>query len=570
MVSGMLSVDILQRWFWVAAFALLALMGALQTLSVRQESQTFDEGVHLAAGYSYWKTGDFRLNPEHPPLGKLLNALPLLFLNPDLPVGHPAWETAEGVRFGGEFLYRNRISADTMLFAARMVTVVFTMFLGVALAWWTKKRFGAPAAILAVWFFAFDPNVIAHGRYVTSDLFVTFFSFLACATFGDYLLEAKKRDLWVAGISAGLALASKFSAVFLLPVFALLFWLRRRENPVWVKALGVPQTAAVMLIASSLVVTFTYSLSAKRSAIRAQSGATQTQPWNPNTLHGKVASFLHDRFRLPVWSYPAALSMVADHDTTGHPSYLFGRRSQRGWWYYFPLAFLVKAPVALLVAILAFLALFAWRRERPLPFAYWIAIVPILVYGWFTVGSRINIGIRHLLPVFPFLFTLLGAGLTRWAWRGRTIAIPLLAMMLAVESLAIYPDYLAFFNFICGGPANGPKYLVDSNIDWGQDVIKLKRHLERLGVKTFWTCYFGSAELEYYGLEALSLPPQRELGDTSKFDGVIAISVTPLQGVYVPPEDFAWLRERTPDARIGYSIYVYDLRKNKDSTPATK
>jgi len=142
--------------------------------------------------------------------------------------------------------------------------------------------------------------------------------------------------------------------------------------------------------------------------------------------------------------------------------------------------------------------------------------------------------------------------------------------MLAAESLAIYPHYLAFFHFICGGPANGPKYLVDSNIDWGQDVIKLKRHLDQRGVKTFWICYFGSAELEYYGLEALSLPPERELGDTSKFDGVIAMSVTPLQGVYVPPEDFAWLRKRTPDAKVGYSIYVYDLRKLKDSTPATK
>jgi len=564
------SVNIPQRWFWGGVLALLALMGALQALSVRQESQTFDEGAHLAAGYSYWKTGDFRLNPEHPPLGKLLNAIPLLFLNPDLPLNHPAWEAADGVRFGREFLYHNRIPADTMLFAARMVTVACTLFLGVALAWWTRKRFGAPAAILAVWFFAFDPNVIAHGRYVTSDLFVTFFSFLACIFFGEYLLDARKRDRWVAGVAAGLALASKFSAVFLLPVFALLFWLRHREDPAHVKTSEAAQTAAAVLIASSLVVALTYSVPAKRRPGHAMNRVTHTQPWNPNTLHGKVLSFLNDRFRLPPWSYPAALGLVADHDTTGHPSYLFGRRSQRGWWYYFPLAFLVKAPAALLLALLAFLVLFALRRERPLPFAYWVAIIPILVYGWFTIGSRINIGIRHLLPVFPFLFALLGAGLTRWSWRGRAIAIPLLTTMLAAESLAIYPHYLAFFHFICGGPANGPKYLVDSNIDWGQDVIKLKRHLDQRGVKTFWVCYFGSAELEYYGLEALSLPPERELGDTSKFDGVIAMSVTPLQGVYVPPEDFAWLRKRTPDAKVGYSIYVYDLRKLKDSTPATK
>jgi len=165
---------------------------------------------------------------------------------------------------------------------------------------------------------------------------------------------------------------------------------------------------------------------------------------------------------------------------------------------------------------------------------------------------------------------LVAVGLTRFSWAARRVAVGALLALLAVESLSIYPTYLAFFNWVSGGPANGRHWLVDSNLDWGQDLIRLKRYLDRNGIRELALCYFGTAPVDYYGIPDSIAPTTSQVGNPPRFDGIVAVSVTPLQGVYVPPDDFAWLRDREPAARIGYSIHVYDFRKNKDSRPATK
>src|SRR5713226_9420209 len=181
-----------QRWFWPVALLLLGIMGVTQVLSVREEAQTFDEGFDLAAGYSYWKTGEFRINTEHPPAGKWIDAAPLLFFKPKLPIEHPSWKQRDNAAFGREFLYHNTVPADTMLFAGRMMSVAATLSFGLVLALWTKREFGALAAALALLFFSFDPNVIAHGRYITSDIFVTVFSFLSCISWARFLVARRK------------------------------------------------------------------------------------------------------------------------------------------------------------------------------------------------------------------------------------------------------------------------------------------------------------------------------------------------------------------------------------------
>ena len=131
----------MHRYFWPLALLLLAIMGTVQVTSVLQETQTWDEGIHLAAGYSYLKRGDYRMNPEHPPLGKILSALPLLFLKPALPIEHPSWRDVDEIAFGSEFLYSNRVPADTMLFLGRSVTIALSLLLGISIAIWTRRQF---------------------------------------------------------------------------------------------------------------------------------------------------------------------------------------------------------------------------------------------------------------------------------------------------------------------------------------------------------------------------------------------------------------------------------------------
>jgi hypothetical protein len=174
--------------------------------------------------------------------------------------------------------------------------------------------------------------------------------------------------------------------------------------------------------------------------------------------------------------------------------------------------------------------------------------------------SAINIGMRHILPIYPFLYLavavlLTQAGVGRWA---RT-AMLLLAALEIAECAWIAPNYLAFFNALSGGPGNGPRYLVDSNLDWGQDVKKLKKWLAAHGTDTARIWYFGNAAMDYYGIRAEAFPDPLDEKGWNAIRGYAVASVTVLHGVYVPLNLVAPLRLRDPVAKIGWSLYVYDF-----------
>src|SRR5258708_1905720 len=206
-------------------------MAAAQVASMRQESQIYDEATHLAAGYSYLTTGDYRLNPEHPPLSKMLAAVPLLFLKPHLPVEDASWKNGDALYLGAIFLYLNRVDAETMLFSARGVTILFAVGLGLLIAVWTRRHFGASAALLAVFLYALDPNITAHGHYVTNDLLIAACVFLASIAWGRYLAGRRVRDLLWAGFAVGLAASTKFTGLVLFPVFVVLYAIKWRLEP---------------------------------------------------------------------------------------------------------------------------------------------------------------------------------------------------------------------------------------------------------------------------------------------------------------------------------------------------
>lgn len=553
------------RLFWPAAAALLAVQAAAQYRSARMESQTWDEGIHLAAGYSYWKTGVLRMNAEHPPLSKWLQTAPLLWLGPSLPLEHPSWAAGDSLAFGHEFLYRNRVPADTLLLAGRTVTMALTALLGLALAWWTRRRFGALAALIALALYALDPNITAHGRYVTTDLPLTLTVFAACLAWVWHLESGRKRALAAAAALAGLAAGCKFSGLFVPAAFGVLslaYWSARRPARFWRR---LPASFAAVFLGGYLVLAALYWPEFRR--FFPMTRTQRTALGLPALRHavdqssplGVAIATVGPKLGLVANSFWSGLGDFAAHNRAGHESYLLGRRSTHGWWYYLPAAFVVKTPVAALAALLIALAL---ARRASLGWNIWLLLLPPATYVALAVHSHINLGLRHLLPVYPFLYVLAGAVLARaLEQRWRLALLPGLALALAFEWGAIYPHYLAFFNFAAGGPEQGPSYLVDSNIDWGQDVLHLKRWMEANGVRRVCPCYFGNAELAYYGIEEGSLPHTSDDPAIQAFDCVAAVSATPLMGVYVGWDAFRWLREKEPTARIGYSIYVYDLRR---------
>lgn len=552
--------------FALAVAALLAAMGGAQVASMLQETQTWDEAIHIAAGYSYLKTGDFRINQEHPPLFKLLSAVPLLSLDITLPSDARVQAAQDWARYGDLFLYWNSATASTILYRARMASVVATLALGLGLALWTRRRFGRGAALAALALYALDPNLIAHGRYVTSDIWAAAGLLAAVAAWAHWLETKRRRDLALAGVAIGFALATKFSMAFLPLPLAILYWFRR-----WQEGRGrlslrhfVVSAAAAGAIAAGVV-----ALSYGPASVRCFSGPKLQQVVDRSTWVGESMAQVGTRLGLPAHPYLVGLAEVAKHNRAGHQTYLMGELSKTGWWYYFPVVFAVKTPagtLALLAVVLAAgVAALARRRgwkPQSVPFEWAVLTAPPLIYFGLSMMSHINLGVRHLLPVYPFLFAGLAAAAAKADWRRLALAGAIVTV--AVESVAIYPHYLAFFNAPSGGPANGPKILVDSNIDWGQDVKHLRRYMDRHGIGRLCIAYFGRTDLFTYGItDFVEAPATWEKAKRESADCVAAISVTLLYGGYSFEESYQWLREREPMAKVGRSIYLYDLRKTK-------
>jgi len=546
----------IRSFFWPAVAAILAIVGTLEVRSARGETQTWDEGIHISAGYSYWKLGDFSWNVEHPPLVKLASTLPLVLMGLTAEPNGADGKRKDQVRYGVDFLYKNRRDADSILFAARSANILLTLLFAAAVAWWTRRRYGPAAGLAAAALCAFDPNLIAHGRYVTTDFPVTAFFFFACVLWVEYLEQGTWRRLLTAAAAIGLAL---------LPSLVLLYaacWIRRpKEFPVRRAALAAVTVAATVGLMVA-VVYWPETVRCWRTKVPQMS--TLAVRGNPT---GEILYYLGRKLHLPAHAFLFGLNAVADHNAGGHSSYLLGLRSETGWWYYFPVVFAVKSTMAALgaAALLFAAALWqAWKREWISPMTLGLALPPLL-YFVFSMTSGINIGMRHILPIYPFLYVGAAAWLaTRANWRPGIYVLGILVALQMGECARITPDYLAFFNELAGGPGRGPQYLVDSNIDWGQDVKKLGLWLDAHGGKRrARVFYFGNAQMRYYGIDEMGYPEPLDQKGWDAIDEYCVASVTPLNGVYVPLNSLAPLRMREPVAKIGWSMYVYDLHKPK-------
>jgi hypothetical protein len=254
---------------------------------------------------------------------------------------------------------------------------------------------------------------------------------------------------------------------------------------------------------------------------------------------------------------------------SGRLAFFLGEYSYLGWWNYFIVTFLIKTPIGSLIVIAASLAFYRVGTRLSRSEAI-LLLVPVLLIFVATSQAKVNIGVRHILPVYPFLFVLASRLATirlhrRWLAHC-LIGIPVL--WTAISSLRVAPHQLAYFNEFVGGPAQGYRYLSDSNLDWGQDLKGLKAYMERENLPMIYLSYFGTAPPAYYGIRyqyvpgawPLEWPPPADKVPATAARKILAISVYNLQDVstaYYPL--FRWLWARKPIAKIGYSIFCYDL-----------
>jgi hypothetical protein len=535
----------------LGAIVLLFLFFAQGIFFIRANSQTVDEAAHLGAGYSYLTTGDFRLDSEHPPLIKELQALPLfLFYRVPFDPEPQSWHGGDSFTIGHDLLYKSPLSADRILTSARVVTLLIGGCLLVAIGVWGYRLWGRGAALLAMSMACFDPNLLAHSSLVTTDVGVTLFIFLAVYLLWDYVRSPTWARLTATAICTGMALVSKFSGLLLVPILlviaALLLIGRGRPVLLPLKKSSKAYGNKVLESAGALVLILIF--------------AFLTIP----------PAYFFQGFE----TWLSGLQLLLDIMEEGRAAFFLGKYSHEGWWNYFLTVFLIKTPICTIALVFASLALYKagsvlrWRGAVFL-------LTPVILFFAVTTQSKLAIGVRHILPVYPFLFVL-ASRLATAQFRRRWLA-PLLVsasvVVMAISSVRSAPHQLAYFNEILGGPDRGHYYLSDSNLDWGQDLKGLKAYMEKERVPTIYLSYFGTAPPDYYGIRyqyvagkgALDWPPPSNKVPADAARKILAISVYNLQDVSRPNDSlFRWLWVRRPIAKIGYSIFIYDLTNDPE------
>ncbi len=628
------------RRFNPLLFAVLALVFFQSVLIMQKDSPTYDESNHIACGYSYLTTGDFRMSLAQPPLARVLMALPLLAIRPNLNLDTESWRKADDWTFAREFMFHSGNDADSILFWARFPSVLLCLLLGFFVFKWSRELYGPRAAWFSLVLYAFSPDILAHGRLATTEMALASFSFISAYYFWRLLEAPGRRIALLSALFLGLGLSSKYSGLIFVISFlliAVVWGLRKRSHAapsdgafpsgraassggatpsdrgrVWT---GRDARKLKLLLGYCVVILVVGGLIALMS-----SGLTMKPVLDYPAVQGKIAKFgeggvfVFGNPRLSAMAQSLAATVPLPryvvgtlfnhfHFKRGHLAYLRGEWKLGGWWYYFPITLLVKEPLPLflLMGLAVYLGV---RRRRPLSSAELVLIcIPVVTLLWSMAFVRLNIGFRHLLFILPFFYVLLGSVVARQDSRPASESAPepapehagvesqgvsspdetshardwlkprfLLSLLLlawfCLESAVVSPHHLAYFNELAGGPKGGVNWLVDSNLDWGQDLKRLRDYAERNHVESLRLLYFGTADPAYYGLNyaPLTLADFQNLQDSETslqyFGEKWAMSVTSYASLlkYAP-----WLKkiQGREDARVGFSIFVFSPEKLK-------
>ena len=576
----------------IIAVILLGIMFLTAVFSMKGDSLTFDELAHISAGYSYLAKQDYRLNPEHPPLIKDIPALPLLFLDLNFPDTGPNWLQKEAapawwVQFdlGNEFLYHSGNNPREIIFWSRFAMICFLIILGWLLFWWTKKIANNTVAVGVLTLFAFSPTFLAHGRLANTDVGAVFGGLLAIIFWLRFLQNPSWKNTLLAGLTFGVAMLFKFSLVLLIPffavitvIYALLF------SKSLVSYLGKSLLAG--LAGFILVIWPVYQFHIWYYPAEQQLRDTIADiSSHPVPILKDLVLWMtgQEPLRAPA-QYLRGLLMASQRTMWGNTTYFLGQISAGSWRYYFPLLYLLKIPAAFHLLTLSALAAFSatlWKikkQKKILNYSrqyFWIItlFLWIAVYWTSAIAGNLNIGIRHLLPVFPFIYILAvfgvyqGFKLVKTPIKRRILAsfFLLLFFCYAVSSLFAFPHYLSYYNVFGGGIKNGYKIAVDSNYDWGQDFYRLLTFVEKEKIEKIYLDYFGGEDPVFWlGEKYIKLNP-KEIKEPPH--GWLAVSLNQLMGGIAEPTTgfdqetgyYSWLKNQTPAAKAGHSIFIYYL-----------
>lgn len=504
----------------IAALIAIPLLRIIATYAVF--SQTSDEPFHVAAGLEWLTTGTYDRDVEHPPLARIAFGIDAALHGAKLGSG-------DIVGIGNALLWRNGRYVRNLA-AARAGNLPFFLLALVMVGVWTRRLFGDAAALIALALFGALPPILGHAGLATTDMAVTAMTLTALYLFARWLEVPSWRNAMLLAVACGLGLLAKFSFVIFFPVaaitMAIVHLLVHRDR---VPIVRIAQIAAGALLAFVMVwAAYKFSTGVLNVGMR--------PAWQ------RVAI----QYRIPAPQFFAGLHYVHRHSTAGNWAYFFGEYRLHGWWYYFPAVIFFKTPLAFLAAAaIGILRMVRSRRAE----AIGVAIAPLAILVP-AMTSGINIGVRHVLPIFPFLAICAAYGVIALWGRSRAAVIVLLGWYFVATALA-HPDYMSYFNEAAAG--HPERIVADSNLDWGQDLLRLGDAVRRERIDHLYVAYFGTAEWQRFVPQGQQLPPRTPV------HGWIAISENELLFPWQTGDQapYAWLRAYQPVRRIGKSIWLY-------------
>lgn len=591
----------LEKNYKIIILLILSFMTIVSILNADNDALIYDEDAHIPAGYSYLTQHDIRLNPEHPPLLKDLAALPLLFIQPKLDTTQDFWikDDADASQWnaGKSFLFGSGNNPDQIIFWSRLPIVLLSLLLGLFIFKWTRELAGIIAGLFALTLYAFDPNILGHNHFVTTDLGIAAFIVFSLYYFLRFIKEPSAKNIWLAGLFLGLVQLVKFSSVLLFPVFGLLIIIyplvkisRDKNN---LKSLGEYLWKGASVFIISILLVWVAYFANSYAMPQAKLGEILDHYMKPTDM--RALTIQTRKLILGINKYPAlepladyvfGVARVFQRVGGGNVTYFMGEVSTKGFLSYFPIIFLIKEPLPILFFLLFSLiiglsgiakSVITETRKVFNNFIYYLRtniaefsmLIFIFIYSITSITGRLNIGLRHLFPILPFIYMLTAIGIFRFIKRQHNhtkqfshIIILLFAIFLIIETIFSYPFYMSYFNRLAGGPKQGYQLATDSNADWGQDLKRLKiflnAHPEIVKIKID---YFGMADLDYYinGRYEKWWASKRPLEP-----GWYAISTLFLQeGTYdqrkTDDQSYRWLQNKKPTYQVGTSILIYYL-----------
>ncbi|MBI4158263.1 MAG: glycosyltransferase family 39 protein [Candidatus Yanofskybacteria bacterium] len=607
----------------------------LAITSLWDDSFIVDEIPHVGAGYSYVTKGDFRLNPEHPPLAKDLAGLVLSLLSIDQSVFSTQYWTTDingQWNFGRTLIYNPANNVDAITRTAKTTMLIFFVLSAILIYRWTRERYGSTgspqagerAALIAILLFSFSPTVLAHSRFVTTDMPALFGILLGTYFFIKYLQRPSRGTFWLAVLAFGIAQLTKFSVVLLAPLFILMIiaWCMvnsfsfRKSAILFIHSLVLMATGIILIVWPIYALhTMNYPAEKQRTDTEFHLGSYGNRLFADPVVWASNKPIIR-----PLAYYTTGILMVNQRSIGGNMTFFLGEVRNYAWKHYFPVVYAIKEPLAFWgLVIIALLALSLKVKNYPAPnfsadrhsekrrvwyevsFYYqslrsWVKtyfvefsmLLWLAIYWYLSIKANLNIGVRHLLPTYGFVFILLAGQLSKIIQNAKikvkndnvkykifnfklslfTLNFTLFTLLgwYVIDVIRVYPYYLTYFNQLAGGPSGGHRYAVDSNLDWGQDLRRLAIWVEKNNVTKIHLDYFGWADQGYYLKDKLvwigahTYKDDRDFLTQNPEGGYIAISASFYMGSREKPEtSYAWLESYRPVTVIGNSIWVWKI-----------